>query len=138
VVGSPDDIAGIVRGRDHSMVQRPGSVPPLLTFAAHAIELGLLRPRLTTWFQRLTHAAGGARVTVDQHIEFAQPAGLGMPGELAAPRAVVGRGPPLVLEIKLREEPEQWLTSATRRLFLATEFSKFRDGLLAVQRAGRA
>lgn len=135
VVGSPAEIARILRGRDGGLARRASRVSPLLDYAARAIEQGQLTPCLTTWFRRLSHSAAGARVTVDQSIEFAHPGGLGMPGDHAAPRTVVGRGPPLVLEVKLRVEAPSWLSSAMRRLFLVTQFSKFRDGVLALRRA---
>lgn len=137
-VGTPDVIARFVRGRDGGLAQGSGQLSPLLEYAACAIELGRLAPRLTTWFRRLTHEADGARVTVDQRIEFARPMAPGVPGDLAAPREVFGRGPPLVLELKLRIAPPDWLRRAMRRLFLATQFSKFRDGLLALQHIERA
>ena len=101
------------------------------------IALGPLSAQLTTWFQRLTHHAAGVRITVDQRIEFARPVGIDMAGELAAPRAVIGRGPPLVLEVKLRVAPPAWLVHAMRRLFLVTRFSKYRDGMLALRQVER-
>lgn len=137
VVGRPEEVARILRGCDGGWALRTGMMSPLVARAAHAVESGHLRPRLTTWFRRLTYAGWGARVTVDQCIEFASPCGLGHPGGLAAPRGVIGRGPPLVLEVKLRTEPPDWLSAAMRRLFLATRFSKFRDGLLALRQAER-
>ena len=135
-VGSPTEIARILRGDEGGGV-RPSRVPPALDYSARAIQLGDLKPRLTTWFRRLGHAAGGVRVTIDQSIEFSQPVGFGIPGDLAAPPAVIGRGPPLVLEVKLRVEPPPWLLLAMQQLFLVTQFSKFRDGLLALRFAER-
>ncbi len=132
LVGLPEDIARILAGRDGGVARR---APPLLDAAARSIELELMRPRLTTWFRRLTFEAKGLRVTLDQATEFARPTELGKAGQLAAPLWVVGRGPPLVLEVKLRVEPPVWLWTAMRRLSVGTQFSKFRDGLLAMQRA---
>ena len=108
-----------------------------LDHARRAIAAGALRPRLTTWFRRLTYAGCGARVTVDQMIEFARPVEIGAPGQPAAPGDVMGRGPPLVLEVKLRVAPPAWLAAAMRRLLVSTQFSKFRDGLLALGLADR-
>lgn len=135
LVGTPAEIARFVGGGDDE--PRNGRLPSLLDHAARAVQLGHLVPQLTTWFRRLSFAAAHARVTLDQRIEFARPNGLGMPGEAGAPGAVVGHGPPLVLEIKLRQPPEGWLADAMRRLFLATEFSKFRDGVLALRQSER-
>jgi hypothetical protein len=108
-----------------------------LDHARRAIAAGALRPCLTTWFRRLTYAGCGARVTVDQMIEFARPVAIGAPGQHAAPDDVVGRGPPLVLEVKLRVAPPVWLATAMQRLLVSTQFSKFRDGLLALGLADR-
>lgn len=140
VVGAPAEIARIMRGRDGGLTRgarRQGiAISPLLEYAARAIENGDLQPRLTTFYRRLTYAAPGARVTVDHGIEFARPTGLGQPGEPARPESVIGHGPPLVLEVKLRQQTTpDWLASAMPRLFLVTQFSKFRDGLLAMRRA---
>lgn len=168
-VGAPIDVWGLLqdRGIDRdawsAASARPrhrhgrlatGSSPAPLPDRAHAVSLagpldharraivaGALQPRLTTWFRRLTYAGCGARVTVDQMIEFARPVAIGAPGELAAPADVVGRGPQLVLEIKLRVAPPAWLAAAMQRLLVPTLFSKFRDGLLALglaDHAGRA
>jgi hypothetical protein len=130
-LGSPHDIARILTGAPR------GRIAPLLDYAARAVEGGQLRPSLTTWFRRMAHASPGVRVTVDQRIEFARPTGLAGPGEIAVARAVVGRGPPLVLEVKLQLESPVWLLSAMQQLFLVTQFSKYRDGLLALRRAER-
>jgi hypothetical protein len=140
VVGAPIEIARILCAPEGS-VPPPTSalspLTPLLDYSARAIQSGELQPRLTTWFHRASYTASGARVTVDQRIQFAHPLPLGMPGELAAPRSVVGNGPPLVLEVKLRSEPSPWLLAAMQQLFLVTRFSKFRDGLLALRFAER-
>lgn len=117
---------------------RAASLAGPLDHARRAIADGALRPRLTTWFRRLTYAGCGVRVTVDQMIQFARPVAIGAPGQLAAPGDVVGRGPPLVLEIKLRVAPPAWLAAAMQRLLVPTVFSKFRDGLLALGLADRA
>lgn len=165
-VGSPVDVWGLLQGRRVDTEAEPaarceprhrfgrlaaGSSPaplhdlmlagPLagpLDHARRAIAAGALRPRLTTWFRRLTYAGFGARVTVDQQIEFARPVAIGAPGELAAPADVGGHGPPLVLEIKLRVGPPAWLATAMHRLLVPTLFSKFRDGLLAFGLADHA
>ncbi|HTE50501.1 MAG TPA: VTC domain-containing protein [Kofleriaceae bacterium] len=135
-VGTPTDITALVSGR-HPAPARADRWSAL-DHARQAVEAGTLRPQLTTWFRRLSYAASGARVTVDQGIEFARPAGVGTPGQEAAPTAVVGRGPPLVLEVKLRVEQPAWLSAAVRRLLVITQFSKFRDGLLSLGLASRA
>jgi len=137
-LGTPDEIGRMVGARAGSVrALGSGRISPLLAHAARAIECGQLAPRLTTWYRRLALEAGAVRVTVDQQIEFARPIGLGPAGEHAAPRAVAGRGPDLVLEVKLRAAPPDWLLQAMRRLAVLTQFSKFRDGLLALRSAER-
>ena len=164
-VGAPIDVWGLLHGRrmdaagEEPVARRAGlharmaagssparlqdllltrSLAAPLDHARRAIAAGALRPRLTTWFRRLTYAGCGARVTVDQMIEFARPVAIGAPGEQAAPGDVVGRGPPLVLEVKLRVAPPAWLAAAMQRLLVSTQFSKFRDGMLAFGLADRA
>jgi hypothetical protein len=137
-LGSPDEIGRMVAARAGGVrALGSGRISPLLAHAARTIECGQLAPRLTTWYRRLALEAGAVRVTVDQQVEFARPIGLGPAGEPAAPRAVAGRGPPLVLEVKLRAAPPDWLLRAMRQLALVTQFSKFRDGLLALRSAER-
>lgn len=165
-VGTPADVWGLLQGRQPGSKGDPdgarrelghlgrraagsspaplrdlmlaGSLAAPLDHARRAIAAGALRPRLTTWFRRLTYAGCGARVTVDQMIEFARPVAIGAPGDFAAPAEIVGRGPPLVLEVKLRVAPPARLAAAMQRLLVSTQFSKFRDGLLALGLADRA
>jgi hypothetical protein len=126
----PEQIAELLAGPTELRIQ---SAP--LRRAAEAIRSGRLRPRLTTFFRRVSHAAGGIRVTLDEQINFARPVAIGRVGDPAEPADIVGRGPQLILEVKRRGEPPDWLASAMRELLLMTQFSKFRDGLLAAQRA---
>lgn len=91
---------------------------------------------LTTVYRRRSYLGhpGAVRVTLDEELTFCRP--LPAPeGALAAPPEVVGHGPDRVLEVKYRGEPPPWLQAAMEGLVEHPQFSKFRLGMLAVQRA---
>lgn len=102
--------------------------------AASAIGVGVLRPTLTTTFRRRAWVGPDIRVTLDEGVLFAAPAGLRQPGDPAAPHGVFSRLPHRVLEVKLGVSSPGWLAEAMRGLPLAECFSKYREGLLAAQR----
>ena len=91
-------------------------------------------PCLTTWYRRtcLTGEDGRVRITLDQDLSFCQPEALGDDG--AAVARVVARGPERILEVKFFGEEPAWLARATAPLTAAPSFSKFRMGMLALQR----
>lgn len=106
-----------------------------LARAALQVTIGRLRPRLTTFFRRLSFTGDRLRVTLDDRLAFARPVRLGGTGELAEPPDPVGRSPQLILAVKLADEPPAWLRAATADLLVVTRFSRFRDGILAIARA---
>jgi hypothetical protein len=93
-------------------------------------------PCLTTWYRRacLTADEGRVRITLDQDLCFCEPQRLGEQGEAATPNRIVARGPARILEVKYRGEAPAWLARATVGLPAAPHFSKFRAGMLALQR----
>lgn len=113
--------------------QRP--IDADLARAAADVRSCRLRPRLTTFFRRRSHTGDGIRITLDDRLTFARPVRLGRAGEPAEPPDVVGRGPQLVLEVKLAGPRPDWLEAATRELLSMTRFSKFKGGMLALGRA---
>ena len=133
MVGEPQHIAELLCHPSEPKDLRIHSAP--LRRAADAIRRGRLLPRLTTFFCRTSHTGSGVRVTLDERISFARPVAIGRVGDPAQPPDIVGRGPQLILEVKRRCEQPDWLASAMRELLLMTQFSKFRDGMLAAQRA---
>ncbi len=114
----------------------PGrAVDPDLAHAAAQVRSGWLRPRITTFFRRVSFTGAGIRITLDDQLTFARPVRLGRAGEPAEPADIVGRGPKLILEVKLDRAPAAWLRAATADFLVMTRFSKFRDGMLAIGRA---
>ena len=108
---------------------------PDLAHAAAQVRSGWLRPRLTTFFRRVSFTGAGIRITLDDQLIFARPVRLGRAGERAEPADVVGRGPKLILEVKLDRAPTAWLRAATADFLVMTRFSKFKGGMLAIERA---
>lgn len=96
-----------------------------------------LAPRVTTWYRRasLSGENGRVRVTLDEGIRFFAPAPIGNAGEPAEPPQIIGYGPGRVLEVKYVGDPPDWLTGPMAGLKEAN-FSKFRAGIEALQRAG--
>lgn len=94
-------------------------------------------PRMTTWYRRVSRSGEGGRVriTVDDGLCFARPRAVGMPGRLAAPapQDVVAHVEGRVVEVKYRGEAPQWLVEALRLLPETLGFSKFREGMAALQ-----
>jgi hypothetical protein len=133
LVATPAEIAALVR--PGCEVASRGAAPAALQRAAAAIRRGQLRPRLTTWFRRVSRSGEGVRITLDERILFARPVAIGAAGELAEPASPVGRGPHMLLEVKLTGPAPGWLAAAMADLLLVTQFSKFRDGMLAAHRA---
>jgi hypothetical protein len=105
---------------------------PALARAAAQVRSGWLRPRLTTFYRRLSLTGDGLRVTLDDRLTFCRPVRLGRAGDPAEPTDVVGRGPQLILEIKLDRAGPDWLSEATGDFLAMPRFSKFRDGMLAI------
>lgn len=124
------------RGELMRLLRRgPGRpLDPALARAAAQVRSGWLRPRLTTFYRRLSLTGDGLRVTVDDRLTFCRPVRLGRAGDPAEPAGVVGRGPQLILEIKLDGAGGDWLSQATRDFLAMPRFSKFRDGMLAIAR----
>jgi len=110
-------------------------IDPALAQAAAQVRSGWLRPWLTTFFRRRSYSGDGIRITLDDRLTFCRPVRLGRAGEPAEPSDVVGRGPQLILELKLDGAPPAWIAEATRDFLVMTRFSKFRDGMLAIGRA---
>jgi hypothetical protein len=110
----------------------------LMALSALRTELAGLRvaPCLTTWYRRtcLTGEEGRVRITLDQDLSFCQPEALGNPGDSVAPERVVERGPARILEVKFFGDEPAWLGRATAPLTAAPSFSKFRMGMMALQR----
>lgn len=129
VVGDRVDLMRLLRRGPY----RP--IDPDLARAAADVRCGRLRPRLTTFFRRRSYTGELMRITLDELLVFARPVRLGRAGEPAEPGEVIGRGPPLVLEVKLAAPRPAWLDEATRDFLLMTRFSKFKGGMLALARA---
>ena len=114
----------------------PGrAIDPALAQAAAQVKSGWLRPRLTTFFRRRSLSGDGLRVTLDDRLSFSRPVRLGRAGEPAEPIDLVGRGPQLILEVKSSAGQPAWLTEAVRDFLVMTRFSKFKGGMLAIERA---
>jgi hypothetical protein len=128
-VGDRTDLQRLLRRGPH----RP--IDPDLARAAAEVRSGRLRPRLCTFFRRRSHTGDDIRITLDDRLTFARPVRLGRAGEPAEPAEPIGRGPQLVLEIKLAGPRPAWLEEATRDLLVMTRFSKFKGGMLALGRA---
>ncbi|HEU5055494.1 MAG TPA: VTC domain-containing protein [Kofleriaceae bacterium] len=135
IVATPADIDRLLYqgGWMHDSHTSAVSEMPLFR-AASAIGSGVLRPTLTTTFRRRAWVGPEIRVTLDEGVLFAAPAGLRQPGDPAAPHGVYSRLPQRVIEVKLGVSLPAWLAAAMRGRRLATRFSKYRDGLLAAQR----
>jgi hypothetical protein len=129
MVGDRVDLMRLLRRGPH----RP--IDPDLARAAADVRCGHLRPRLTTFFRRRSYTGDGIRITLDELLVFARPVRLGRAGEPAEPGEVIGRGPPLVLEVKLAGPRPAWLDEAAHDFLLMTRFSKFKGGMLALARA---
>lgn len=108
---------------------------PALARAAAQVKAGRLRPWLTTFCRRRSLTGRGVRLTLDDQLLFARPVRLGRAGDPAEPPDLVGRGPQLILEVKLAGALPAWLREATRDLLPMTRFSKYTGGMLAIARA---
>jgi len=110
----------------------------LMALSALRAELAGRRvaPCLTTWYRRtcLTGEEGRVRITLDQGLSFCEPEALGEDGEPGAPARIVARGPARILEVKYFGDTPAWLARATAPLIAAPTFSKFRMGMMALQR----
>jgi hypothetical protein len=97
-------------------------------------------PRLTTWYRRtcLTSEGGRVRVTLDEGLTFCKPQRLGRAGQPVNLTRVVAYGPARILEVKFRGEEPDWLARATASLSAASNFSKFRMGMMAVEQSSSA
>lgn len=114
----------------------PGrAIDPTLAQAAAQVKSGWLRPRLTTFFRRRSLGGDGLRVTLDDRLCFCRPVRMGRAGEPAEPSEIVGRGPHLILEVKSSAGQPAWLAEAVRDFLVMTRFSKFKGGMLAIERA---
>jgi hypothetical protein len=101
---------------------------------------GALTPRLTTWYRRWSfHASDeteSVRVSLDESIAYCRPVRSGGAGAVAMPEQIVACGPSRVIEVKHIGAAPTWLTTAIECLHEAPRFSKFRDGMEALMRAG--
>lgn len=135
IVATPDDIDRLLYRDGWLQDAHASAVSTMPLFrAASAIGTGILRPTLTTTFQRRAWIGSEIRVTLDEGILFAAPGGIRRPGDPAAPNGVFSRLPHRVIEVKLGVSPPGWLVDAMRGHRLSERFSKYRDGLLAAQR----
>lgn len=118
--------------RDRKLLERHAAFTALERRLSEGV-----RPRLTTWYRRvsLVAEAGRLRVTMDEGIVFCRPMGIGVAGEPAEPPDVVGQGPSRVIEVKHVGEAPGWLTQALAGLTEAPHFSKFCVGMRALERA---
>ncbi len=128
-VGERSDLLRLLRRGPH----RP--IDPDLARAAAEVRSGRLRPRMTTFFRRRSYSGDGIRITLDDRLTFARPVRLGRAGEPAEPTDLIGRGPQLVLEIKLACPRPRWVDEAARGFLVMNRFSKFKGGMLALGRA---
>ncbi|HET6148634.1 MAG TPA: VTC domain-containing protein [Polyangia bacterium] len=134
---SPRTLRRILSG-DAQLDIDDDSPAQLMALSALRAELAGRRvaPCLTTWYRRtcLTGEDGRVRITLDQDLTFCHPEALGDDGEPAAPARVVARGPARILEVKYFGDAPAWLARATAPLIAAPSFSKFRMGVMALQR----
>ncbi|HTM21109.1 MAG TPA: VTC domain-containing protein [Kofleriaceae bacterium] len=93
-----------------------------------------VQPCLTTWYRRVSFAedTGRVRVTMDEGILYAMPGGFGRAGEPVPGFEVVEYGPSRVIEVKLVGEPVDWIARPLAGLEEASDYSKFRMGMRAV------
>ena len=131
-----------------ALVNGRGTLPPtedepLLAggslFALDAIRRELnhqrLSARISTWYRRvcLRHPDGDVRITLDEELLFLWPGPLGTGGAPASPtERLIAKGPPRILEIKLKEEAPRWLQAAMAHLPAPSEFSKYQWGMQAL------
>jgi hypothetical protein len=110
----------------------------LMALATLRAELAAHRvaPCLTTWYRRtcLTGEDGRVRITLDQDLSFCPPQELGEDGDPVALPSVVAHWPSRILEVKHFGEEPAWLARAIAPLTAAPSFSKFRVGMIALQR----
>jgi len=128
-VGDRTDLMRLLRRGPHRPIEAD------LARASAEVRSGRLRPRLTTFFRRRSYTGDGIRLTLDDRLTFARPVRLGHAGDPAEPVDVIGRGPQLVLEIKLAGPRPRWVSEAVRGFLLMNRFSKFKGGMLALGRA---
>lgn len=93
-----------------------------------------VKPWVTAWYQRGTHASPSAnvRITLDEELLFALPPERSVTGELAAPSRLLHRAPATLLEVKWRGDSPPWLE---RLLWtfepFETRASKYEQGMRA-------
>jgi hypothetical protein len=99
-----------------------------------------LRPRLLTWFRRWSLGRAPVRITLDEGIAYCRPEPPAAAGERAAPRAVIARDGPVILEVKVTRAMPGWLEQEVAGLgpHLALRHSKFRAGMDALRRESRS
>jgi hypothetical protein len=137
LAATPSALERIIAG-GAELVRCADGAESRVALAALRAELAASRPApcLTTWYRRscLTGDEGRVRITLDQDLCFCEPERLGEAGEPARPSRIVARGPARILEIKYRGDVPAWLARATLGLIAAPTFSKFRVGMLALDR----
>jgi hypothetical protein len=93
---------------------------------------GPVRPWVTAWYQRGTHANadGSVRFTVDEDLVFAFPPQHSRVGGTAAPERLIHHAPAILLEVKWRANSPSWLRECLRHLEpFETHDSKFEQGM---------
>lgn len=136
--GSPRTLRRILRGEAQLDID-DDSPTQLMALSTLRAELAgqSVAPCLTTWYRRtcLTGEDGRVRITLDQDLSFCEPEALGDDdGRSVGPARAVARGPARILEVKFFGEEPAWLAGATAALTAAPSFSKFRMGMMALQR----
>lgn len=91
-----------------------------------------LRPRVVTWYRRVSLTGEQIRVTLDEGLSFARPSPLGVGAGLAMPTHAVDHLGGRVLEVKTSGGEPSWLAAAVAKLTPAASFSKFCQGMLAL------
>lgn len=90
-----------------------------------------VRPKLTTWYRRITRVSldERIRITVDSGLSFASPVRPGDREAPAEPASPVARVPFSVVEVKCTGEVPEWLARALEPLREVPGFSKFEQGM---------
>jgi hypothetical protein len=128
-------LARLIEGADD--VDTLGADPDAHAVARQAIRdllaNGHFAPCVGTSYRRRCLATGpDLRITLDEDLTFFHPTRFGAPHDSGDTLAI---GPALVLEVKYAGPLPAWVGRACAGLSEAPEFSKFRLGMMAVQRA---